>query len=437
MYKFLSTFLLVIAILLNCNSSFAASTIRDAEIEELIKRLSKPIFDAAGLHSESINIYIVNDNDINAFVSGGQNMFINTGLLQRAASPDIIVGVIAHETGHIAEGHLIKSMSEFRDTSIKASIGYAIGLVAAAAGAPEVGTAIAHGTGHIAQRQMLKFTRSHEEAADQAALKYLDRLHIPPTGLVSLLTILNQEQITNYGQLNPYTLTHPLSRERISAIEDHIKNSGVLYKKYSDKDLLAYKMAVAKLDAFLGKPEEVLQKYQDDSTASLYAKSIAYYRIPDLDKAFANLDKLIAAYPQNPYFVELKGQILFENGRIKESVPYYLKSVELGRTNALLQIQAGSAMVDSEDPAYLNKAIDYLKQGLIREKYNAAAWHKLAKAYNSKGEIGLSNLSLAEEALLNDDKDSAKLYISNAKSRLKEGTPAALRLKDLEMELDK
>jgi predicted Zn-dependent protease len=411
----------------------AESIIRDAEIEGLLRDVSNPIFQAAKLSPNSIKIYIVNNPEINAYVAGGNNIFINTGLLEISENPNIITGVIAHETGHISGGHLLRSSEEAQNTTIKTTLGYMVGLAAAAAGSPQAGMAIVSGAGQVAQRQMLKFTRTHEESADQAALTYLDKTGQSARGLLELLEVLYSKETALYGNTNPYILTHPLSKERIAHVKAHIASS-----KYSDvpvpqAKLEAFKLGITKLNAFLQPSDKTLRKYpaSDTSINARYARAIAYYKIPDMSKSLAEIDSLIAAQPQNPFFYELKGQILFENGRIKESIPCYAKAVELLPSSALLKIILATAQISSEDETMRVKAIKNIESALAKEKDNAFAWNQLAIAYGRGNDLGMSNLALAEEASLNGNKKGVRQFLEAAKPHIKAGSPAELRMKDM------
>jgi len=417
---------------------FAASIIRDAEIENIIRTISNPIFKAAGLSPESINIYIVNDNDINAYVAGGSNIFINTGLLGLSESPDILIGVIAHETGHIAGGHLLRNTEEFKNTSITTALGYMVGLAAAAAGSPQAGVAIASGAGHVAQRQFLKHTRGHEEAADQAALSYLDKINLSAEGLLELLEKLYSRETTLYGDMNPYTLTHPLSRQRISHVKNYIEKSKYSNNKLPAETIEEYRRSIVKLNAFLSKADKTLKKYPktDQSISAHYARSIAYYTIPDIDKALDEINHLIEKEPKNPFFNELKGQILFENGHVMDSIPFYERAVELLPKSPLLKIILATAYISSEKDELRQKAVNNLEQAIVQEKKNTFAWRQLAIAYGRGGDYGMSNLALAEEALLTGHKKAAKKFVEKAKETIKEGTPAYLRISDIMASLE-
>ena len=242
-----------------------------------------------------------------------------------------------------------------------------------------------------------------------------------------------------YDKLNPYTLTHPLSRERISNVQNHLNNS-----KYSDKSpsieiQKAFERAVVKLNAFLKSHEITLEKYpqSDKSINAHYARAIAYYKQPNVEKALSEIDSLIKLEPLNPFFKELKGQILFENGRVKESINYYKKASELLSDSPLLRIILATAQISSFDKELLEDAIINLKYALLKEKESAFAWRQLAIAYGRNGNLGMSNLSLAEESLLLNKPKQAKKFLAVAKEHIKEGSPAYLKLQDLQSSLDK
>lgn len=419
--------------LLMISNSFALSLIRDAEIEQVVRRISDPIFAAAGLTHDEISIYLVNNRQLNAFVAGGSNIFINTGLIGFADDPNMLTGVIAHETGHIAGGHLLKTGAEYERNALKSTLGYILGLAAAVAGSPEAGMAIVQGTSHALQRQLLKHSRTNEEAADQAALKYLDTIQVSSKGLMQLMAELYTKQKQLYGNINPYILTHPLSRERIKHIENHLQGSRHAKSTHNKKMLNNFSMAVAKLNAFIGSYESTMRKFpeSDKSKQARYARAIAHYKKPNLYKSIQEIDSLIEDEPENPFFHELKGQILFENGRINESIPHYQKAVDLNNYLPLLKVVLATAQVASENENMRKKAITNLKQALLAEKRNKFAWRQIAIAYGRGGDIGMANLALAEEYALTDEKKQAKRYIKTAQKHLKLGTPSYLRAEDL------
>lgn len=415
------------------SNSFAFSLIRDAEIEQVIRNISDPIFAAAGLTHDEIDIYIVNDRQLNAFVAGGSNIFLNTGLIGFSDDPNMLTGVIAHETGHIAGGHLLKTGAEYERSALKSTLGYVLGLAAAVAGSPEAGMAIVQGTNHAIQRQILKHSRVNEEAADQAALKYLDTIGLSSKGLLELMNELYSKQTQLYGDINPYILTHPLSRERIKHIDNHIENSRFARASHDKTMLHDFSMIVAKLNAFIGSYESTMRKFppSDNSKQARYARAIAHYKKPNLQKSIFEIDSLIKDEPKNPFFHELKGQVLYENGRVDESIAHYQKAVDLNDDLPLLKIVLATAQVASENEVMRKRAISNLKQALLVEKENKFAWRQIAIAYGRGGDIGLANLALAEEYALTENKKRAEQYIETAKKHLKLGTPSYLRAEDL------
>lgn len=413
--------------------SSALSLIRDSETESVIRQISNPILQAADLTAKNVQILIINDNQINAFVAGGQNIFINTGLLRQSNSPEMLIGVIAHEAGHIAGGHILRSADQIKGATIKSALGYILGIAAIAAGSPELGQAIAMGSSHIASRQFLKHTRSHEESADQAALSYLDKLGYSSKGLKDLLNILYSKQLQFAGQINPYAITHPLTSSRISHVENHLKNSPFAKQQVSDDIKKKYARVVAKLDGFLDNPDDILQKYPDDKNifANSYARAIAYHRKSDLKKSLEYLSFLSKNNPDDGFLHELRGQILFENGKIAEAVNEYQKATNLIKQDALIKVQLAVAQIASEDNKLIEDSIINLRYSLTIEPENIFAWRQLAIAYGRNGQIGLSNIALAEEALLKKNKKDVNKFIKIAKKHIKKDTPAYYRAEDI------
>jgi predicted Zn-dependent protease len=308
-----------------------------------------------------------------------------------------------------------------------------VGLAAAAAGSPQAGVAIAHGAGHVANRQLLKHSRTHEEAADQAALDYLDANKKTAIGLLELLELLYSKENELYTDLNQYALTHPLSRQRIAHVKNHIDNSKINLIPPNKQDLDSFSRSITKLNAFLLPSEETLAKYpkSDNSINARYARAIAYYKIPNIENAINEMDELLKIEPENPFFNELKGQILFENGKINESILYYTKANKHLPDSALLKIILATAQIASQNEDMRLEAINNIESSLLEEKENSFAWRQLAIAYGRGNNLGMSNLALAEESFLLDNKKMVRKFLDIANKYLKEGSPAKLRAKDL------
>ncbi len=403
--------------------------IRDAEIEGTLYALTAPILEAAGLGRDSVRIYIVQDDQLNAFVAGGMNLFLNTGLLMRAQHSGQLAGVIAHEVGHIAGGHLSRIPAAAQRATAEMILATLLG-AATAVVAPELGAAIISGGHTYAQGNLMRFSRSQEQAADQAGVKYLDRAGISSRGMAEFFRVLEKENVLSLSSMSPYLQSHPLTRDRIAFVENHVASSPIAEVPPGRAE--AHARMVAKLEAFLKDPRQVLQRYANDqSVAGRYARAIAHYRMPDLPRALTEIDALIAEYPNDPYFHELKGQMLFENGRIEAAIEPYREAVRLAPDSPLLEIGLARALVETGGDQRNREAVTYLESALQGEPTNAFGWRLQGIAQGRAGNEGASNLSLAEYALLVGKTEDARLYARRAESRIDPGDPAWLRLQDV------
>ena len=396
-----------------------------------------PILEAAGLGRNSVRIYIVRDSQLNAFVAGGMNLFLNTGLLMRTEDAGQLAGVVAHEVGHIAGGHLSRVGGAQRRAAAEMILATVLGAAAAVAGAPSLGTAIITGGQSYAQSGLMRFSRSQEQAADQAAVSYLDRVGISAAGLAEFFRVLENQNVLAVSRTNPYLQTHPLTRDRIIFVENQVAGEGEGAGTVPAGWPLAHGRMVVKLQAFLLDPREMLQRYQgNDSLLGRYATTIALYRLPDLPAALEGIEALLAEHPDDPYFHELKGQMLFENGRIDQAIPPYRKAVELKRDAPMLRIGLAQALIESDAPGANAEAIAHLEEAVAREPTNASAWRLLGIAQGRDGLEGISNLSLAEYALLIGKQDDARLYARRAEGKIDPSDPAWLRLQDVLRAID-
>jgi predicted Zn-dependent protease len=423
--------LLVLAALCVALPAWAASLIRDAETEAVIDAIAHPIFTAARLDPESIDVYILNDEKLNAFVAGGQNLFLNTGLIMRTSGPDELAGVIAHETGHIAGGHLSRTQDAQANAGISSIAGMLLGAAAAVAGAPELGTAIMAGGATVAQRNFLKFSRTQEQAADQAAVTYLHSLRMSPEGLLAFFHVLETQNLRINADGSVYLRTHPLTRDRITFLEQQTAQSPYRDAKPNPTLVTAYDRVVAKLDGFLANPAQVLQRRTGDSVPDRYARAIAYYRQPDLPKALGLIDGLIADYPQDPYFHELMGQMLFENGRVKESIEPNRQALRYRSDAAPLRYGLARSLLESGDERDLAEAAALLKDVVRVEPTNAGAWRFLGVAEGRLGHEGPSAMALAEQAVLVRNRKDAELYLRRAEQFVGPDDPDWFRMQDL------
>lgn len=405
--------------------------VRDAEIEESIRTMGRPVFEAAGLGADAVDIYLVNDPRLNAFTAGGLNLFLNTGLLMRTEHPGQLLGVVAHEVGHIAGGHVSRFGGAQKRAAAEMILATVLGAAAAVAGAPDLGTAIITGGQSLATTNFLRFTRSQEQAADQAAMTYLRSARLSPQGLLEFFKVLENQNVLQVSSQNPYLQTHPLTRDRILFVEDQVRRGatgGDLPLQWAD----LHERMVVKLEAFLDDPGAVLQRYEKrDGLAARYARAIALYRLPDLDRALVEIDALLAEHPDDPYFHELKGQMLFENGRIAEAIPPYREAVRLAPRAALIRIGLARALLESGAPSAEAEAVKHLEEAVARESRNAGAWRLLGIAQGRAGLEGRAALSLAEAALLTGKDNDARLYARRAEAKIAPGDPNWIHLQDV------
>lgn len=430
----LISILLVIAF---CEARFASAEsltlIRDAESEHIIRQLAEPVFAAAGLDAASVKIHLVQDSALNAFVAGGQRIFIYTGLILATKDPGQMAGVIAHETGHIAGGHLARAQEALRDATAQSIIAIIIGAAGIAAGGRNAGAAVILGGSEAAGRSFLQYSRIQESAADQAALRFLERTGQSARGLVEVLDLIGKQEPLRAHQ-NPYTQSHPLSRERISALRANVARS-----PYADtaphRDLVeAYARLRAKLGGYIEGTATTLRRFPetDQSVAARYARALAYHKIPDIDRALSEVDSLLTGGgARDPYFNELKGQILYENGRIAESIAPYRRAVSFAPDEPLLLLSLGQALNAMNQRGQFAEAVTHLEEAVRLDPGIPGAWLQLAIAYGRSERFGLSSLASAERAFLIGRLGEAQTHARRAQDQLAPGTPGSLRAQDI------
>ncbi len=414
-------------------SSSAAGLIRDAEVENTIRTLSSPIFEAAALDPAGVRIFIVANPAINAFVAGGANIFLHTGLLLATDKPEMLAGVVAHETGHIAGGHLARGAEQLEQATIGAVISYILGGVAVAAGAGDVGAAVMTGGSNVAERGMLAFTRTNEQSADAAALRYLETTNVSARGLLDVFKLLQRNEKQHYGRLDPYALTHPLTRERVNNLRDYLARTEAPESQISAMQRDRYQRMLGKLEGFLDEPRTVQQRYRNSvpTLRSKYALAISYFRQGDVDEALTLMRGLMQDKPEDGYYYDTLGQILFESGRIKEAVEAYAHATKLKPHEAIIQTSYAHALLATEDAANLSEAITRLELSSRLDNTFGDTWRTLAGAYGKAGKTGLRHLALAEEALLANKPKTARTQSKLALDTLEKGSPARMRASDV------
>lgn len=409
------------------------SVIRDAEIETSIRMMATPLFLAAGLDPDAVKIRIINDPSLNAFVAGGQNLFINSGLIIKSKSASEVAGVLAHETGHIAGGHIVRTLGALKNASNQSILGFILGGAAALGGRPDVGAAIILGAQQASARSFFKFSRTQESAADRAAVRYLEATRQSSQGLLDFMEVLRDQDLLSADRQVAYVRTHPLTRDRIEFIANHVAQSKYSSRAASPKFMVMHARMKAKLEGFLNPTSRTLRNYpaSDRSVAARYARAIAYYRRPNLKKALPLIDELISERPGDPYFHELKGQMLFENGRGDDALPAYQKAVAILPESALLRADLARVQIERNDPALNQPAIENLLYSLDREPNRPSAWRQLAIAYGRAKQMGKSSRALAETALLRGRFKNAIGLAKRAQRLLKRGAPDWLRSEDI------
>ena len=410
--------------------------LRDAETENNIKKMAAPIWRAAGLEPSDVGIYLVQDNQLNSFVAGGQAIFINSGLVLRAENPNQLIGVVAHETGHIAGGHVLRAKEAMRNASIESIIA-----MVAAAGVSVLGRSGAPllGAAGVGERSFLQFSIAQEATADHAALNFLDRSCQSARGLLKFFEILQSNELLTGERQESWVRTHPLTQQRVQYIRDHVQQARCSNTPDSPDSVELLRRIKAKLHAFLDDPSKTLSTYptSDRSPIARYARAIAYYRMPKLDLALPEIDGLIRDFPNDPYYRELKGQMLFENGRVRDAMRPYEDAVKLAPSAALLRISLSQVYIESGDPALNKRAIAYLNDASRAEGRESQIWRFLAVAYGRDNQIGMAALSLAEEALANGKKKDATQQALRAKQMLTKNSPSYFRADDIHHEAER
>jgi predicted Zn-dependent protease len=415
--------------------------IRDAEIESTIRTFVTPIFQVAGLDPEAVAIVLVQDNTLNAFVAGGQRIFINTGLLISTERPSQLIGVLAHESGHIAGGHLARQQEELKNLSTMQILETLLGGAAAVGGSIAGGRGGAGGsvTGPSGQvipgslSAFLRYTQTQESSADQASITFLERAHLSPRGTLEFLKILErQERLTIGRPVTPYLTTHPLTPDRIATFADAVARSPYANVPDTPRNIELHQRMIAKLLGFT-QPDIALQRYAegDRSVPARYGRAIALYRKGTIGSALLTLDGLLKEYPNDPYFHELRGQILFENGRAAEAVPSYRRAVQLSPA-PILKLDFGRALIETNKPEADREAIRNLDLAAQTESDSFELWRLEAAAYSRMGNEGMTSLARAEMAVVRGQRAEAQAHAAAALHQLPAGTPAWQRAQDIQ-----
>ena len=416
--------------------------IRDTEIENLLRDYARPLFRAAGVGGSQTNVIIVNNRGFNAFVANGRRIFINAGAILDSRTPNELIGVMAHETGHIAGGHLARLREAVERAQIIAALGMIVGAAGVAASAATGGArsgvgeaapgAITAGA-HMGMRSLLSYQRGEEAAADRAAIGYLNATGQSAKGMVETFRRLQNETMFVARHVDPYTVSHPMPADRIAIIEPLAKASPH-YGKADPPALDArHQLARAKLAGFLDRSDAITRRYppSDTSLPARYARTIQMFRFGDRTRAAAMADDLIRSQPNNPYFHEIKGQILLETGQPAAAMGPLRRAVSLAPNAGLIRIMLGHALVASGNNAVLDEAIRELRLALQREPEAGDGYRQLAIAYGRMNDRGQADLASAQAAYHSGDLQTARGLARRAQGSLPTGSPGWLIAEDI------
>ncbi len=411
----------------------AQGLIRDAEIERTLRTAARPLLQKAGVPASTTNIFIVNDRSMNAFVAGGNNIFINAGLVMRLKSVDMIQAVIAHEIGHITGGHQSQRAASIGSARTAAGIGILLGLAAIVAGETDVGLGVAIGSADAANRSVLANTRAQEASADQSGARYMARAGIDPQAALDVLDIFRGQELLSTSYIDPYAITHPVSSDRIARLRGLV----AAYKpgqsiQPPDMDYW-YGRTVAKFRGFMNSSKSTLKRYpkSNKSEAAMLARSVAYFRLPNTSKALSEINALIKKRPQDPYYHELKGQILLESGKAKPAVASYRTATKLAPKEPLILAGLGRAMLVTDSAANNKAALKILKRAHTADPRDGQMLRNLALAYARGGNTGMAALITAERYALASNFKTAKIHAERAQALLPRGSSGYLRADDI------
>ena len=444
-----TTIATVVALVLAPVAAFAEEEkglpiLRDTETEQLLRDYTRPILRAAGLERQNIQVVIINQNVFNAFVADGRRIFVNHGALLQSETPNQIIGVLAHETGHLAGGHLARMREQLAQAQTQMIIAMLLGVGAMAAGArsnnqygggglTNAGAAAISGPQNMILRSLLSYQRQQEESADRAGVKYLTATGQSAKGMYETFKRFTNESLFAAHGADPYYQSHPMPAERVAALEEIARTSPYWDKKDDPALQLRHDMMRAKISGFLERQDTVYRRYplSDTSLPARYAHAIATYLHGDLRNALSQIDVLIQTQPNNPYFHELRGQALLEGGRPAEAIVPLRKAVHLSNNAALIEMLLGQALVATDNKAYTDEAIGILRNAVAREPEAPLGYMQLAMAFGKKGDLAEADLASAQAAFLRGDNKTARDLASRAKTRFAVGTPGWVKADDI------
>jgi predicted Zn-dependent protease len=406
----------------------AQGLIRDAELEHALRQVAGPILTAGGMGNGSVEIMVLNDRKPNAFVVDGRHVFIHSGLLTRLDDPAELQAVIAHELAHITNGHIARRAGNYRGARTAAGLGLALGLAVAAAGGADAGVGLAAGAQSAAMRNFLAHTRAEEMAADTTAIRTMAAAGVDPAAMLRVMELFRGQEALSPGRQDPYVRTHPLWRDRLRAIEAQAA-AWTGPARADPETVYWYGRARAKLDGFLDNPSRVLRRVGNDpGELATLARAIALHRQPDVARALAEADRLIAMRPDDPWYYELRGQILLESGNARAAVAAYGRAAALAPREPLIRAGLGRAQLAAGDPA---AARETLETARARDPRDPRLLRDLGMAYARTGQDGMASLVTAERHALAGRWTDARLHAERAAGQLPRGSTGWQRAEDI------
>ncbi|MCW2363742.1 MULTISPECIES: M48 family metalloprotease [Sphingobium] len=421
--------------LLAAQPALAQSVLRDAETEALMRDASIPIIRAAGLDERNVQMLVINDPSLNAFVAGGQIVWFHSGLIAEADDLNQVQGVMAHELGHIEGGHIVRFADGAREATGIQLVSLLLGAAAMAAGGGEAGMGIMAAGQQAAMGRFLTFTRTQESSADAAGARYLKAAGISGKGSIAFFKKLQNLEYRLYVPQDTYVRTHPLSRDRISALTALYENDPA-WNKPTDPALEArFQRVRAKLIGFVSEPEKTLKLYppSDQSLPAHYARAYAYHKSAFTEKALAEVDTLLKAAPHDPYFLELQGQVMLESGKPADAIPPLREAVQRTNGEPLIAAMLGHALVATEDDSHLDEAERVLRNTVARDRQNPFAWYSLGVVYQRKGDTARAALATAERYSMEGQDALALRHADVALAGIQPNSPDYLRAQDIAM----
>ena len=440
MMRIASYLLAALALLaLTTRPALAQSILRDAETEQLLLDMAAPLVEVSELESDNIEIVLINDPSLNAFVAGGQRIYIHSGLLDAADTANEVQGVIAHELGHITGGHIVRYGQGAEAASNVSLLSLLAGVGAALAGAGDAAMAAIMMGQRAALGKFLAYSRSEEASADAAGVRYLSEAGISGRGSLDFFGKLQNEAF-RYGYRQDdeaeFTRTHPLTGDRIARLREAYQ-ADPAWDAPNDPALQArFERVKAKLAGYLDRPGRTLMAYpvSDTSVPARLARAYAYHKDARVADALAETQALVESDPDDPYFLELQGQVLLESGRAAQALAPLRRATELSRSHPLIAAIFGHALIATEDSDNYAEAQAVLKASVARDRLNPFAWHQLGQVYAAAGDIPRARLASAEQQVMSRRYAEALRSAQAAEAGLPTGSPDWIRAQDIGMQ---